>query len=374
MRLNILPSISRRLKHIIAVLVQSPQQVGKWHRAINASIITSTGRKNRIYFLKAMIMKNSSSNKWKSYAGISITILLCLFIVRSCFSLDMTIWNKPLTDLKITLLPVTGTMYTTDSKTCVKRIPDVLIVGASKCGTGALSQFLSYHPGIVIDAVAELNFFGKNYGLGYDWYLENLPCSRSDQVLIERTAAYMYRTEVIERVWDMRPSTKIIMCVCEPVRRTISEFVMKLGMKLITDTNITHSLIKGNKINADWYVLKQSNYSLHFSLWLRRFPFQQIHIVDGDRLKVEPWKELTNTEDFLGVKHEFSQNNFSFNKTKGFYCFKRNNAETEECLDKSKGRPHPEVKEEIKAKLRAFYKHDNEVFFKQIRKTKQFKW
>ena len=53
---------------------------------------------------------------------------------------------------------------------CVKQLPGVLIIGAPKCGTAALSLFLSNHPDIAINAKTELEFFSINYALGFDWY------------------------------------------------------------------------------------------------------------------------------------------------------------------------------------------------------------
>ena len=43
-------------------------------------------------------------------------------------------------------------------------------------------------------------------------------------------------------------------------------------------------------------------------------------MVDGDQFILSPWIELEKLETFLGVDPELTENNFYFNKTKGFYC------------------------------------------------------
>ena len=308
------------------------------------------------------------------------TFFICfLGTLTACFyfSFDKIIWNTNATDIKITLMPLTKTLPVTNlnkgTGNCPKRAPDVLITGASKCGTGALSTFLSYHPDIAVDAVAELKFFASNYESGFNWYLRHLPCSRPDQVVIERSADYFYKPEVPDRVWRMNPTTKMILCVCEPVRRIISEYVMKLAIKKLTDRNIEHYVFKKNKtLDKGWYILRQSNYSLHFGEWLRRFPLKQIHIVDSDALKVKPWQELTAIEHFLGIKKQYRQDSFIFNKKRGFFCYKRNEKDDLNCLPPGKGRAHPKVDENVITVLRQFYRPYNEIFFKLSRR--RFNW
>ena len=57
--------------------------------------------------------------------------------------------------------------------------------------------------------------------------------------------------------------------------------------------------------------------------WLEVFPREQIYVVDGDQFISSPWIELRSLETFLGLSQELSENNFYFNKTKGFYCGKQ---------------------------------------------------
>ncbi len=49
------------------------------------------------------------------------------------------------------------------------------------------------------------------------------------------------------------------------------------------------------------------------------FPKNQVHIVDGDRLVYDPFPEVQKVEQFLGLSHRISQENFSYNTTKGFF-------------------------------------------------------
>ena len=51
----------------------------------------------------------------------------------------------------------------------IKRLPDVIIIGAKKSGTRALLEFLRLHPSVRA-AGPELHFFDRNYQKGIEWY------------------------------------------------------------------------------------------------------------------------------------------------------------------------------------------------------------
>lgn len=104
--------------------------------------------------------------------------------------------------------------------------------------------------------------------------------------------------------------------------------------------------------------------------WLKYFPRQQIHIVDGDKLISDPFPEMTKVETFLGVRHKIGQNKLAYDRRKGFFCVDKGSRN--KCLNKSKGRNHPRVKAAVKAKLRAFFKPLNEKFFELV--GQRFDW
>ena len=259
---------------------------------------------------------------------------------------------------------------------CLKRFPQALIIGAPKCGTAALATFLSFHPGVAIDRKRELYFFSLNYAFGFDWYKENLPCSRSDQLVIERTSNYIVNDSAPERVWRMDPKIKIILIVCEPVRRTISHFAMCLAHGKIQNTSFEEFMFYTKDgirhYDTDQKIAKASNYSLNFPRWLHFFSFEQIHIVDGDKLKTDPYKEVTATEHFLGLSKRIKRNSFVYNQTKGFFCYNKGHKKQSTCLSPDKGRKHPEVDEKTNDILRKFYQPYNEIFFKLSKR--RFRW
>jgi len=62
-----------------------------------------------------------------------------------------------------------------------RRLPDALIIGVAKAGTGALKIFLPLNPQIVADG--EFHFFNtKKYEKGLEKYRRMMPYASEDQV------------------------------------------------------------------------------------------------------------------------------------------------------------------------------------------------
>lgn len=277
---------------------------------------------------------------------------------------------------------------------CRRNLPDVLIIGAPKCGTAALAKFLSFHPNVAIIPGIELNFFSDQYDRGFKWYQNQMPCSQLGQITVERSSHYFVGPEVPERVQVMSKWTKLILIVCEPVRRLISQFTMVSAAGKTSNKTFTDYLFKSTgtqlRLNTWNYMVKASDYSQHFLTWLKLFPFQRIHIVDGDNLTKQPFKEVSAVEQFLDIGTYFKDKDFIFNSSKGFYCFKQDPSslnsdsvklsgpvtvtEPEEmfCLGKKKGVQHVDVSDILIQFFKQYFKPYNEKFY-QISKRK-FDW
>ena len=103
-------------------------------------------------------------------------------------------------------------------------LPDVLIIGVRKAGTGALRHFLSLHPDLVV-APREKHFFDFKYERGLEWYASKLPKKqRTDQLLLEKTPRYFLIKNAPYRIANDLPNAKLIVVVREPVARVISEY------------------------------------------------------------------------------------------------------------------------------------------------------
>lgn len=244
-----------------------------------------------------------------------------------------------------------------------KRLPQCIIIGARKCGTRALLEFINIHPQVRI-ASEEVHFFDEDarYARGLAWYRSQMPESLPGQITVEKSPRYFIDELAPSRIRAMNASVKLVLILRDPVTRTVSDFTQILSNRrrrgkrvkrfgrLVIDPDT-------KEINSDLRMVTTSMYVRHLKNWYRHFDRSQIHIVDGDELVRDPYSELKLVERFLGLKPFLKRDHFVFNATKGFYCARRETGTF--CLNNGKGRPHPNVSKRILRKLRLFFRRVN---------------
>ncbi|XP_043929393.1 heparan sulfate glucosamine 3-O-sulfotransferase 5 [Protopterus annectens] len=259
----------------------------------------------------------------------------------------------------------------------VQQLPQAIIIGVRKGGTRALLEMLNLHPAVV-KASQEIHFFDndENYSKGIEWYRKKMPFSYPHQITIEKSPAYFITEEVPERIYKMNSSIKLLIIVREPTTRAISDYTQVLEgkeRKNKTYYKFEKLAIDHNtcEVNTKYKAVRTSIYTKHLERWLKYFPIEQFHIVDGDQLITEPLPELQLVEKFLNLPPRISQYNLYYNATRGFYCL-RFNIVFNKCLAGSKGRIHPEVDPSVITKLRKFFHPFNQKFYQITGRT--FNW
>ena len=102
------------------------------------------------------------------------------------------------------------------------RWPDFFIVGAPKCGTTALYEYLRQHPSLFLPFHKEPLFFGddltRRYGrLTTDEYLALFNEADEGQRIGEASAWYLYSESAAREIASVSPSASIIAMVRQPV-------------------------------------------------------------------------------------------------------------------------------------------------------------
>ena len=108
-----------------------------------------------------------------------------------------------------------------------KRLPQVICIGAKKCGTGAFQNFLAHHPPLhKPPGLDEVHFFDNDqeYAKGIEYYHDLMPETSAGEITYEKTPKYMVIPEVPERIFAMNNTIKLIAIVCNPVNRAFSDY------------------------------------------------------------------------------------------------------------------------------------------------------
>ena len=169
----------------------------------------------------------------------------------------------------------------------------------------------------------------------------------------------------------MNPCVKIIVTLIDPTERLISFFAHALARNKSDyfegsyTSNFQEFYINKTtgQIIQQRRGLSAGQYFNRLKRWFEFFPYENIHIVDGQRLKSHPWEEIQLLERFLGVQEITTESSFMYNTTRKFYCHKLIG-----CLVAGKGRRHPDVPDSAKEKLREYYQPHNVKLLQFLRK------
>ena len=225
--------------------------------------------------------------------------------------------------------------YSNECNKSTQKLPSALIIGAAKCGTGTLLEFISVHPNVVGDCYKEVHYFNldKNFKKGTEWYRRQLPFSNENQITIEKTPYYLTDNNSSRRVYQMNPKMKIIIIVCDPVVRAVSYYLQmkvngEFGMRGFFSSNdseffrkLLYTDSKNNTIisNVQSHKLfKHGFYYTHIVEWLKYFPLEQLFFINGERFKKEPFEEIKKLEKFLELEPFVKREHFVYEKTRIF--------------------------------------------------------
>lgn len=188
----------------------------------------------------------------------------------------------------------------------------------------------------------------------------------SQYVTIEKTPHYFIDKQTPSRIANFLPNVKLILILRDPIIRAISDYVQIRSRHNVYPTFDEFISMKNF---TRWTPIKIGCYSIYLQRWLKYFPLEQIHFVDGENLIQHPWEELENVQKFLNISNHIRREHFYFNPNKrNFPCIKQPNG----CLGTSKGRSHPIISENTREKLKHLYSKCNQHF--QNLAQKKFSW
>jgi len=178
-------------------------------------------------------------------------------------------------------------------------LPDFLIIGAMKCGTTSLYNYLRDHPEIAMSQRKEPSYFCHSYDRPLSWY-ESLFPEKKDAALGEASTHYTkypIHQGIPARIHDVLPSVKLIYLVRDPVERIVSQYVHKRS-----HDEETRSLPDCLELKETNPYIAYSSYAEQVKQYRSYFEDEQILVVDAHKLKHERQKTLAGIFDFLGVK------------------------------------------------------------------------
>ena len=187
-------------------------------------------------------------------------------------------------------------------------LPNLIVVGAMKCGTTALHRSLGRHPEIGMSGVKELNFFSRDskWNLGVDWYKRQFDATLP--VRGETSPSYTDRGQYPDsaaRVAEVIPDARLIYLVRDPVDRILAD-VHRVSAERETRSWPTFV----DSIEGSDY-LNRSRYFWELEPYVLRFPRHRILVLGEDRLRDARRETLREVFRFLGVDDTFWSPSFA---------------------------------------------------------------
>ena len=104
------------------------------------------------------------------------------------------------------------------------KLPDFFLVGAPKCGTTSMYQYLRQHPEIFLPEIKEPNFFANDLEIktypeinSVDAYSSLYNSSNTEKVLGDASQFHLYSKVAAKNIKAFSPQAKIIIMIREPI-------------------------------------------------------------------------------------------------------------------------------------------------------------
>jgi hypothetical protein len=210
-------------------------------------------------------------------------------------------------------------------------MPNFLVIGAAKCGTDSLCDYLGQHPEIYMCPNKEPNFFvadGKAEipyrGQGdreaikqWDMWVSSLDRYQAlfadvsgEKAIGEGTTWYLYDETVPARIQHYIPEAKLIAILRNPADRAYSAYTMLLrdGRESIRD--FAQALAaEDERVRRSWepmwHYTRLGFYYPQLKRYFDTFRTAQIHVVLYDDFNTRPREVLRDLYRFLDVDDEF---------------------------------------------------------------------
>jgi hypothetical protein len=186
-------------------------------------------------------------------------------------------------------------------------LPNLIIIGAQKCGTSGLHYHLGLHPEVSMSRPKELNFFieERNWPRGEEWYRRHFdPEAKVRGEASPNYTAYPQHVGVPERMASLVPDAKLIYVVRDPLQRIAAHWVhnyAKRREKGDLTTTLSHP-------NTSY--LQRSLYAMQLQQFLNHFPRESVMVLDQEDFRKDRIKTLREVFEFAGADPTFSHPGF----------------------------------------------------------------
>jgi hypothetical protein len=164
-------------------------------------------------------------------------------------------------------------------------LPNLLIIGAQKCGTTSLHAYLDVHPDVHMAAEKELDFFieDRAWQRGLQWYATRF----RDDAAVRGEASPNYTgwpawDGVPERAAAVVPEARLVYLVRDPIERIESHYLQR---RLQDGARGDIADVIGDVSDPQNLFVARSRYATQLERWLAHFPQEHVLVLSTESLR-----------------------------------------------------------------------------------------
>jgi hypothetical protein len=192
-------------------------------------------------------------------------------------------------------------------------LPNLVVVGAMKCGTSSLHYYLDLHPEVSMSSPKELDFFvgesagatsapdegGGNWFRGVEWYASHFDPAVRVRGETSPNYADPLQTRVAVRMAGIVPDARLVLLARHPIDRIISNY-----RHVVTAGREREPLEAALRRPGNVYV-RRSRYATVADMFLGSFPRERLLLLRDEDLLVRRRETMSRVFRFAGVDDGF---------------------------------------------------------------------
>ena len=202
--------------------------------------------------------------------------------------------------------------------------PDFFIVGAPKCGTTAMNDYLSKHPEIFIPDIKEVHFFGRDLDItkgalrDEGAYLGLFAGAKGEKRLGEASVWYLYSKTAAQEIYDFNPDAKIVIMLRNPAEMLYSQHSQFLyngnedlesfrdALAAEPDRKAGRRIPKSAHLVDGLFYSETVRYAEQIERYFERFGRENVHIILYDDFRADLPGTYRKLLRFLDVREDFT--------------------------------------------------------------------
>ncbi len=186
-------------------------------------------------------------------------------------------------------------------------LPNLIVIGAQKCGTSVLHYYLSLHPEVSMSNPKELNYFieERNFPRGLDWYSRHFDAdARCRGEASPNYTAYPQHLGVPERMAAVVPDARLVFIVRDPIERITAHWIHNYAKRREKGD------LRATLLHPNTSYVTRSKYFMQLQRFLEHYPAEQILVLDQKDLRDDRMPTLRRLFEFAGVDPTFEHPKF----------------------------------------------------------------